>query len=158
LDRLYQSLQDAQRETGLSASTPLADEGLEAQAKAGADAVVTALEDDLNTPAAMAALSALATSLRQAVTAKLQDATVKQRTLVLAGALLGFLQSDPGAWFEGGADEALKAKVEALIGARAEARRAKDWAAADRLRAEIAELGVEVLDGPDGTATWRRRE
>jgi cysteinyl-tRNA synthetase len=158
LDRLYQSLQDAARETGRSAATPLADAALEAAAKAGAQSVVQALEDDLNTPAAMAALSALATSLRQAVTTKLGDATVKQRTLVLAGALLGFLQADPGAWFEGGADEALKAKVEALIGARGEARRAKDWAAADRIRGELTGLGVEVLDGPGGTATWRRRE
>jgi cysteinyl-tRNA synthetase len=158
LDRLYQSLQDAARETGRSAATPLADAGLEADALAGAASVVAALEDDLNTPAAMAALSALATSLRQAVTAKLEDAAVKQRTLVLAGGLLGFLQTDPSAWFEGGADEALKAKVEALIAARAQARRAKDWAAADRIRGQLAELGIEVLDGPGGTATWRRRE
>jgi cysteinyl-tRNA synthetase len=158
LDRLYQSLQDAARETGRSAATPLADAALEAQALAGAEAVVAALEDDLNTPAAMAALSALATSLRQAVTTKLEDAVVKQRALVLAGGLLGFLQADPGAWFEGGADEALKTQVEALIAARAEARRAKDWPAADRIRAELTALGVEVLDGPGGTATWRRRE
>jgi cysteinyl-tRNA synthetase len=158
LDRLYQSLQDAARETGQSAATPLADAALEAQALAGAQAVVEALEDDLNTPAAMAALSALATSLRQAVTTKLGDATLRQRTLVLAGALLGFLQTDPGAWFEGGADEALKSQVEGLIGARAEARRAKDWAAADRIRGELTDLGVEVLDGPGGAATWRRRE
>jgi cysteinyl-tRNA synthetase len=158
LDRLYQSLQDAARETGRSAATPLADAALEAQALAGAKAVADALEDDLNTPSAMAALSALATSLRQAVTTKLEDAPVKQRTLVLAGGLVGFLQADPAAWFEGGADEALKAQVEALIGARAEARRAKNWAAADRIRGELTDLGVEVLDGPGGTATWRRRE
>jgi len=158
LDRLYQSLQDAARETGRSAATPLADPRLEAEALAGAQAVVDALEDDLNTPAAMAALSALATALRQAVTTKLEDAAVKQRTLVLAGGLLGFLQADPGAWFEGGADEALKAQVETLIAARAEARRAKDWSAADRIRGELTALGVEVLDGPGGTATWRRRE
>jgi cysteinyl-tRNA synthetase len=158
LDRLYQSLQDAARETGRSAATPLADAAREAEALAGAAAVVAALEDDLNTPAAMAALSALATSLRQAITAKLDDAPVKQRTLVLAGALMGFLQADPGVWFEGGADETLKAQVEALIAARTEARRAKDWAAADRIRAELAALGVEVLDGPGGAATWRRRE
>jgi cysteinyl-tRNA synthetase len=158
LDRLYQSLQDAARETGRSAATPLDDAGLEAQALAGAQTVVAALEDDLNTPAAMAALSALATSLRQAVTTKLDDAPVKQRSLVIAGALLGFLQTDPAVWFEGGADEALKAEVEALIGARAQARRAKDWAAADRIRSELTDLGVEVLDGPGLTATWRRRD
>jgi cysteinyl-tRNA synthetase len=158
LDRLYQSLQDARRETGRSAAQPLADAGLEAQAIQEAQAVAAALEDDLNTPAAMSGLSALATSLRQAVTAKLDDAIVKQRALVVAGGLLGFLQVDPAAWFEGGADEALKTKVDALIAARADARRAKDWTAADRIRVDLADLGVEVLDGPGGTATWRRRE
>ena len=70
--------------------------------------------------------------------------------------LLGFLQSDPDAWFQGGADEELTARVEALITARAEARKAKDWPAADRIRAELTELGVEVMDGPQG-ATWRLR-
>ena len=69
--------------------------------------------------------------------------------------LLGFLGEDAETWFKGGADEELSTRVEALIAARAEARRAKDWPQADRLRTELADLNVEVLDGPGGTATWR---
>lgn len=76
--------------------------------------------------------------------------------LLEAGGVLGFLQQDPDAWFEGGADDTFKEKVEGLIAARAQARKAKDFAAADRLRDEIAALGVEVLDGKDG-ATWRKK-
>ena len=121
------------------------------------------LEDDLNTPAALARLSALAKELdgcirdgaqgRVAIAAR--DA--KHRLSSLA-ADLGVLQQEPEAWFAGGADDALKARVDALIAARGEARAAKDWPAADRIRAELAELGVEVLDGAGGTATWRMRD
>ncbi|HKR86671.1 MAG TPA: cysteine--tRNA ligase, partial [Phenylobacterium sp.] len=54
-------------------------------------------------------------------------------------------------------DEGVKAKVEALIAARAEARAAKNWPEADRIRVQLAELNVEVMDGPTG-ATWRIKE
>ena len=50
------------------------------------------------------------------------------------------------------------ARALALIVQRGEARKAKDWPAADRIRAELTEMGVEVLDGPGGTATWRLKE
>ena len=67
---------------------------------------------------------------------------------------MGFLSADPQAWFQSGADEDLKTRVEALIAARGTARAAKDWPQADRIRAELAALNVEVMDGPTG-ATWR---
>ncbi|MDB5465537.1 MAG: cysS, partial [Phenylobacterium sp.] len=61
------------------------------------------------------------------------------------------------AWFQGGADEGLKTQIEALIVARDAARAAKDWPQADRIRAELTALNVEVMDGPAG-ATWRIKE
>ena len=67
---------------------------------------------------------------------------------------MGVLQQDPDAWFEGGADEAFKGKVEALLEQRIAARAAKDWAEADRIRDELTALKVVVMDGPTG-ATWR---
>ncbi len=69
---------------------------------------------------------------------------------------MGFLSADPEQWFQGGANDALKDKVEALIAERIEARGAKDWAKADAIRAEIDALGVVVMDGPTG-ATWRMK-
>ena len=81
-----------------------------------------------------------------------------RRSLLDSAEILGLLQTDPDTWFEGGADHELKSKIELLIGQRGEARKAKDWPAADRIRAELTELGVEVLDGPGGTATWRFRD
>jgi cysteinyl-tRNA synthetase len=155
LDRLYQALSDAGRELGGRGDAPLGDAGQERSAAEAAAPVVAALEDDLNTPAAMAALSGVAGALRDALLKKKPDAAVWRRALYLAGRPLGFLQADPDAWFKGGADDELSGKVEALITRRAEARRAKDWPEADRIRAELAELNVEVLDGPGGVATWR---
>ncbi len=116
--------------------------------------VMAALEDDINTPKAFAELFVLARRLETAATT---PARVQAKSELLAsGALMGFLQDDPAAWMQGGADDAFAAKVEALIAERAQARAAKDWAKADLLREELAALDVEVMDGAAG-ATWRRR-
>jgi cysteinyl-tRNA synthetase len=76
--------------------------------------------------------------------------------MALAG-VLGVLQADPQAWFQGGADEDLSARIDALVAARDAARAAKDWPEADRIRGELTALNVEVMDGPAG-ATWRIKE
>jgi len=115
--------------------------------------VIDALHDDLNTPRAMAELFALATRLE---TAKGEARAEVKGQLLASGRLLGFLGADPEAWFQGG-DADLKAKVEELISARQAARAAKNWPEADRIRAELAALSVEVMDGPAG-ATWRIKE
>ena len=77
--------------------------------------------------------------------------------LLAAANLLGFLLGDPEAWFQAGVTDELREKVEALIVQRVEARAAKDWAAADRIRDELTALNIEVMDGPTG-ATWRIKE
>jgi len=117
-------------------------------------AFLEALEDDLNTPRAFAELFALAGRLETSAGA--ERAAIKGELLASAR-LIGFLGADPEAWFQGAADPALKAKVEALLAQRTAARAAKDWPSADRIRDELAALNVEVMDGPTG-ATWRIRE
>ncbi len=115
------------------------------------------LLDDVNTPAAMAELKKLATDLDAAVRKNADTApAIKQDLMALAG-VMGFLQADPQVWFQGGADEGLKDKIDGLISARDAARAAKDWAEADRIRAELTAMNVEVMDGPAG-ATWRIKE
>ena len=117
-----------------------------------------ALTDDLNTPGAIAALFALGTKLEKALaTDDVNEAMGVKADLLGLGGFMGVLQQDPDAWFEGGADEALKAEVEALITERFTARQAKDWAAADRIRDRLTELNVVVMDNPTG-ATWRLKE
>ena len=149
LDGLYRVVQDSRRAG--RPERPLGQDDLER-------VVRWPLEDDLNTSKAMAGLFELAKTLRRALmpgSLDLEAAFSLEKALIRAGELLGVLQVDPDIWFKGGADEGLSQRVEALIAQRAQARKAKDWAEADRIRAELAALNVEVLDGPGGTASWR---
>jgi cysteinyl-tRNA synthetase len=98
--------------------------------------VVEALSDDLNTPAALTRLQAIA----------------DPAALKASAALLGLLQSSANEWFRGGVDEGA---IEARIAKRAEAKKNRDFATADRIRAELSAEGIILEDGPGGT-TWRR--
>jgi len=105
----------------------------------------------------MAELKRLAGELDAAVRKGAPSASALKQDLMALAGVMGFLQAEPQVWFQGGADEGLKAKIDALIAARDAARVAKDWGEADRIRAELTALNVEVMDGPAG-ATWRIRE
>ncbi|MDQ0466329.1 cysteinyl-tRNA synthetase [Caulobacter ginsengisoli] len=117
------------------------------------NAFLEALSDDLNSPKAIAELFALGKALE---TADEADRPRLKGELLAAANLMGFLAADPDAWFEGG-DAGLKTQVEALLARRVEARTAKDWPAADAIRAELDALGVVVMDSATG-ATWRMKD
>jgi cysteinyl-tRNA synthetase len=119
-----------------------------------APAFLEALLDDLNTPRANAELFALAGRLDAANGA---ERAVAKGELLASARLAGFLDGDPAAWFQGGADAALTARIEELIERRIAARKAKDFALADALRAELTAMDVEVMDNATG-ATWRMKE
>ena len=63
-----------------------------------------------------------------------------------AGGALGLLAADPAAWFRGGVDDV--AEIEAAIAERVAARKARDFARADAIRAELAAKGIVLEDGP----------
>jgi cysteinyl-tRNA synthetase len=159
LDRLYRVLADADRFLREAGSGEEFDSGREHPTLRKAhEAFIAALEDDLNTAGAFAALFQMADQLRAAIMDRDVAAVRSARgRLAKDAGLAGFLQADPQAWFQGGADEGLKARIETLLAARDAARAAKDWGEADRIRAELTALNVEVMDGPAG-ATWRIKE
>ncbi len=122
--------------------------------------VLQALDDDLNTPLALSLFGNFVRDARltvQNAKSGRDQAPEALAKIAATASLLGFLQTDAEAWFKGGADAELGGRVEALLAARAQARRAKDWPEADRIRAELSALNVDVLDGPGGTATWRMK-
>jgi cysteinyl-tRNA synthetase len=133
----------------------LALRGVADVAPAGTDlphSVRAALEDDLNTPLALAALHELLSELNKA-----SDHAAKARlkgALLAGGLVLGLLQQDPEAWLRGDAHDAQD--IEAAIAARNAARKAKNFAEADRIRTDLALKGILLEDKPDGSTLWRR--
>jgi cysteinyl-tRNA synthetase len=120
------------------------------------EAFLRALGDDLNTPQALAALFELA---RQANTAEdpADKARVKSALLKSAN-LMGLLTQDPEDWFAGDdedGDGPDADEIERLVQARKDARGAKDFAEADRIRDDLSAHGITLEDGADGTK-WRR--
>ena len=142
LDRLYGALRN------------LADVKAEPASDAAPDAFVDALLDDLNTPKALAVLFDLA---KQANTATDPGTRAQLKAaLIGAGRMIGILEMDPEAWFAGGgaASHIDGEEIERLIAARNAARKAKDFAEADRIRDALAAQGIQIEDGPQGTS-WR---
>ncbi len=118
------------------------------------EGIVAALEDDINTPKALAEFFALARSLNKSNDPGEMASLAAQ--MYAAGALMGLLTSDPEAWFAGDVEgDTASDEIEALIAKRNEARANRDWAAADGFRDQLNDMGITIEDGPDGT-TWRR--
>ena len=117
-----------------------------------------AMDDDFNTPEACAVLFDMAREVNRLKTSDLQAAAgLAARMRELASAL-GLLQMDADSFLK--ADAAGKvdaAEVEALIQARLQARADKAWAESDRIRDQLADMGV-VLEDSKGTTTWRLKD
>ncbi|WP_297792391.1 cysteine--tRNA ligase [uncultured Marinobacter sp.] len=115
------------------------------------------MDDDFNTAGAIAVLHAVANEINQhRREGKDEEARQAAAVLVRLGGVLGLLQQDPEAFFQADTGGELTAEdIEAMIQARAEARKAKNFAEGDRIRDELAEKGIILDDSREGT-TWRR--
>ncbi|MCB1706818.1 MAG: cysteine--tRNA ligase [Halioglobus sp.] len=143
LDSLYSTLREVQ-DVDVDMEVRLADEPF-----------YQALNDDLNTPVAIAGIHALAKQLHKA--APDEKPALKGRILA-AGNLLGILEQDAQEWLQGAASAgAISApEIEALIEARQAAKLAKDYTRADAVREELLAQGVVLEDSREGTK-WKRK-
>jgi cysteinyl-tRNA synthetase len=138
LMRLYTALRDA----------PPAAGGVD-WSEPNAQSFAAAMDDDFNTAEAVGVLFALANEVNRGKSADLA------RQLKGLGGVLGLLQREPMDFLRGGeGDDA--AQIDALIERRAAAKKERNFAEADRIRAELAEQGIVLEDSATGT-TWRRQ-
>ncbi len=145
LTRLYTALR------GLPAAEPAGAEAFEARFHA-------AMQDDFNTPEALAVMFDLVREINRVRPSDGRAAAGLAAALRRMGDVLGILQLDPEAYLRGdtGAEGALSdQEIEALIEQRQQAKGYKDWAEADRIRGQLKEAGIVLEDGAGGT-TWRR--
>jgi len=148
LNRLYTALRDVPEVGGELYAPTAATQAFEA-----------AMDDDFNTPQAIAALQGLARELN---TARAHGADAPKAKLLAGelralGGVLGILRVPAETWFRAGTAGGLgDGEIDALIAARLAARKAKNWAESDRIRDQLAAAGVILEDKPGGLTTWRR--
>lgn len=136
LDRFYNALRRVSHVEAIATSAP--------------HGISDALADDLNTPLAISHLHALVSELNKSDEPAVQAAL--KGDILGAGALLGILQQDPEVWFGAGDPDG---EISALVEARIAARKAKNFAEADRIRDDLVARGIQLEDGPGGTS-WKR--
>jgi len=155
LTRLYTSLR------GLAVSDAPLDASYQARFE-------QAMDDDFNTPVAIAVLFDLARELNKTKDIDQNKAEQLAATLKKLAALLGLLQDDSETFLKGGivheavsdgvvtGDTLTEEKIEQLIQDRLDAKKAKQWSQADSIRDELKAQGVILEDAPSGLTTWRR--
>jgi len=149
LERFYTAL----RHAGATADLESAQGGGDKRLAAYRTRFTEAMDDDFNTPEALALLFELVKEINKAAESSKELVDLLRS---LAGQL-GLLQQSPEAFLQGVTVSGISAEeVEQLIAARNAARAAKEWAKADQLRDQLIENGILLDDGREGT-TWRRQ-
>ena len=151
LERLKAALRPVSASASLSGAAPDGVvEALASQAGSTKQAFMDAMDDDFNTPLALAALYELVKAINTARDSGANDEQLKpaQSTLRELADVLGLRLAEK----QGSSEQ--DAQVEALLAERTEARRQKNWARSDQIRDQLKEMGVVIEDSKDGTK-WR---
>ncbi|QEP43278.1 cysteine--tRNA ligase [Ectothiorhodospiraceae bacterium BW-2] len=123
---------------------------------AAAERFMTVMDDDFNTPEALAILFELAHRVNRLKATDPEAAVAVASELKALAGLLGLLQQHPDHFLQGGGDQEGEAEsIERLIEQRQQARQARQWGEADRIRDELKAMGVVLEDSAAGTL-WRR--
>ncbi|CAA6805198.1 MAG: Cysteinyl-tRNA synthetase (EC [uncultured Sulfurovum sp.] len=120
--------------------------------------VMAAMSDDLNISVALARIEEMISEANDKFDENPKDKGLKKETLAnieFIDELLGFGGKEPFSYFQIGIDEETKEKIEALIIARDEAKKAKEYEKSDAIRDEISAMGISIMDTADGTL-WEK--
>lgn len=141
LERLYTALRGTDKSVA-----PAGGEAFEAR-------FIEAMDDDFNTPEAYSVLFDMAREVNRLKGEDMAAANGMASHLRKLSSVLGLLEQEPEAFLQSGAqaNDGEVAEIEALIQQRLDARKAKDWAAADAARDRLNEMGIVLEDGPQGT-------
>jgi cysteinyl-tRNA synthetase len=147
LERLYLSLRDLDL-----SNLPQADESSQYIAK-----FKLAMDDDFNTPEAVAVLFEIAKEINRSKANDLQNANSLAAILIKLGSVLGIVQQSPDKFLTASVGEETQdvELIEQLIVERKQARDDKNWTRADQIRDQFNQMGI-VLEDKDGKTTWRR--
>ncbi|MDQ2075681.1 cysteine--tRNA ligase [Marinimicrobium sp. ABcell2] len=119
---------------------------------------VRAMNDDFNTRQALAVMYDLVREVNSIADAQPEQAHALVGELKAMAGILGILQEDPQSFLHAGAADAISAEhIERLVAERAQAKKDKQYARADEIRASLLEQGVVLEDSPAGTQ-WRREQ
>jgi len=124
------------------------------------EAVLKALQDDLNIARALAAMDEMIQNANEKLDNEPKNKAFKKEVyanIAFLGEVLGIGTKAPHLYFQHGVDEATRQKIERLIARRTEAKKAKDFAASDAIRDELEAMGIRIMDTPQGTL-WERSE
>jgi len=161
MQRLQISLQNVGRYLSLEPGAADAEAAAELQRQlvVQKDAFLAAMDDDFNTPAALAALFGLATEMNRVTAAATQRSDEGGAAATAARDLMNELTEVLGLQLTSAAGAAendlTDPLMQVILGARQALRRNKDFAASDEIRGQLKELGIVVEDRPEG-ATWRK--
>jgi len=150
LERFYIALRDL---TELDSTSPLTVD--EKNNSEFVQRFNTAMDDDFNTPEALAVLFDLAREINRVKETNRSQAVRLALLLRHLGEILGLLQQAPEQFLRAGTNQDEVQQIEALIAARKQARADKNWAEADRVRQKLLAMGVSLEDTAAGTI-WRK--
>ena len=148
LTRLYNALRGLPRGQG-------AEDGGHKELFSFKEKFIAAMDDDFNTPVALAVLFDLAREINRLKDAEdIENASAHGALLRELSKVLNIAQQDSEQFFKGSDDDV--AEIEALIKERSDARQARDWKRADAARDALTAKGIILEDGAQGTTNWRR--
>ena len=129
-----------------------------APSKAFKTTLLDAMADDLNVSKALSVIDEMVAQANEKLDVNPKDKALKRETLanmILIDELLGFGAKDPFAYFQIGIEPELKSEIEALIAARLEAKRVKDFTASDSIRDQLTAMNIAIMDSANGTV-WEK--